>query len=385
MVNGSSYIHIALGVSIRTQTTTLSRRLTPQAKTTRRGLRRRLLKSRKRLIRYSLLTANVGLLVGVIIFVAQSPSAGQVGKQNALAIASGESAANPLDELSSADIAAHVANLTQLDEARSVATNADSVNAQLSISPADDKVIAKTQVVATATKSRRDIKDYTVQPGETITSIAEKFGITSNSLRWSNSLTGNAIDAGKVIVIPPINGLVYTVKSGDTPDSLAIKYNSSKQAIIEFNDAEVAGLVVGQRIMIPDGVQPVSRSAMVGSGFAWGGYAPIYGGNGYDYGYCTWWVAVRRAQIGRPVPSNLGNASTWKILAQRAGIAVGSVPQAGAVIWTPPRDYYGHVGFVESMNPDGSVNVSEMNVVGWGRVSYKTLTPEQAANYSYIY
>jgi surface antigen/LysM repeat protein len=343
-------------------------------------------KSRKRFIRYGLLTANVALLVGVIAFVAGSPSTGQVGKQNALAIANSEAAANPLDELSSADIAAHVAYLTDLDEARSVATNADSVNAQLSISPADDKVIAKTQVVATATKSHRDIKNYTVQPGETITSIAEKFGITSNSIRWSNGIWGNAIDAGKVITIPPINGLVYTVKSGDTPESLAIRYNSSKQAIIEFNDAEVTGLIVGQRIMIPDGVQPVTRTALVGaSGFAWGGYAAIYGGNGYDYGYCTWWAATRRAQIGRPVPSNLGNASTWKILSQRAGIAVGGVPQAGAVIWTPPRDYYGHVGFVESVNPDGSVNISEMNVVGWGRVSHKTLTPEQAAGYSYIY
>lgn len=342
-------------------------------------------RSRKKFIRYGLLSVNVGLLIGVVAFIASSPSTGQVGKQNALAIAQEEMVANPLDELSSADIAAHVAALTNLDEARSVATNADSVNAQLSISPADDKVIAKTQVVATSTKSHRDIKDYTVQSSETITSIAEKFGITSNSLRWSNSLTGNTIDAGKVIVIPPINGLVYTVKEGDTPDNLAVKYNSSKQAIIEFNDAEVAGLVVGQRIMIPDGVQPVSRRPAVGGGFAWGGYAAIYGGNGYDYGYCTWWAATRRAQVGRPIPSNLGNASTWKILAQRAGLGVGNVPQKHAVIWTPPRDYYGHVGFVEDVDAEGNVYVSEMNTVGWGRVSNKVLTPAQAAGYSYIY
>src|SRR5690606_38913337 len=153
-------------------------KLTPQAKNARRSFRRTMKKSRKRLIRYGLLTANVALLVGVIAFVASSPRTGQTGNQSALAIANSEIAANPLDELSSADIAAHVAYLTNLDEARSVSTNADSVNAQLSISPADDKVIAKTQVVATATKSHRDIKDYTVQPGESITSIAEKFGIT---------------------------------------------------------------------------------------------------------------------------------------------------------------------------------------------------------------
>lgn len=375
---------VSKGDSIRTQTTTLSRKLTPQAKTSR-ALKRTMKKSRKKLIRYGLLTVNIGLLAAVVMFVAGSSSTGQVGQQSALAVTSEETVANPLDELSSADIAAHVATMTNLDEARSVATNADSVNAQLSMAPADDKVIAKTQVVATATKSYRDIKDYTVLPGETITSIAEKFGVTSNSIRWSNSLSGNAIDAGKVIVIPPINGLVYTVKDGDTPDNLAVKFNSSKQAIIEFNDAEVRGLVVGQRVMIPDGVQPVARRPAVGGGFAWGGYAAIYGGNGYDYGYCTWWVAIRRSQVGKPIPSNLGNASTWKVLSQRAGIPVGNVPQKHAVIWTPPRDYYGHVGFVEDVDAEGNVHVSEMNVVGWGRVSNKVLTPAQAAAYSYIY
>jgi surface antigen len=51
----------------------------------------------------------------------------------------------------------------------------------------------------------------------------------------------------------------------------------------------------------------------------------------------------------------------------------------------PPDDYYGHVGFVEEVYADGSVKISEMNTVGWGRVSYKTLTAEQASAYKYIY
>ncbi len=328
------------------------------------------------------------MLVGVIVFIVNSTPTGQTSKQNALASTADASNSNPLDELSSADIAAHVANLARLDEAVSVKNNADSVNAQLSISPADEKIIAKTQVVSTATKSRRDIRDYTVQSGDTVASIAEKFGVTSDSLRWSNSLSGATIDVGKVIVIPPVNGLIYTVKSGDTPEALATRFNAAKQAIIEFNDAEVSGLVEGQRIMIPDGIQPVTRTTarMSGSGgFAWGGYAPIYGSNGYDYGYCTWYVAVKRAQIGRPVPSNLGNASTWLNLSSRSGLATGTTPAAGAVIWTPPRDFYGHVGYVESVDADGTVHISEMNVSGWGRVSSRTMTAEQAANFRYIY
>ena len=342
-------------------------------------------RSRKRMVRYGLFAANFALVAGVVTFMVKAPAAGSANKQAALAITNKEDVASPLDQLSSADIAAHVANLANLAEANSVSTNADTVNAQLSISPVDDKVIAKTQVADTAIKSRRDIKNYTAQAGDTISSIAEKFGVTSNSIRWSNSLYGNAVDEGEKLVIPPINGMVYTVKSGDTPESLANKYSSNKQAIIEFNDAEVGGLVEGEQIVIPDGVRPAPSRPSVGTGFAWGGYNPIYGVNGYDYGYCTWWVAVRRQQIGRPIPSNLGNASTWKLLAQRSGLSVGTTPQTGAVIWTPPRDYYGHVAFVEKVNEDGTVSISEMNVVGWNVVNYDTLSPSEAANYYYIY
>lgn len=180
--------------------------------------------------------------------------------------------------------------------------------------------------------------------------------------------------------------MVYTVKSGDTIDSIVSKYKANKDQLIADNDIEVLGLRVGSNILIRDGSitpTPVARSANV-SNFAWGGGA-VYGSNGYDYGYCTWYVANRRAAAGNPIPSNLGNASTWKALAIKAGFAVGNVPQAGAVIWTPPRDYYGHVGYVESVNPDGSVNVSEMNTRGWAVRSTRVVSAEDASRYSYIY
>ncbi|MCA9332798.1 LysM peptidoglycan-binding domain-containing protein [Candidatus Saccharibacteria bacterium] len=332
------------------------------------------------------------LLAIVIAFVVNNPKASRTSQQTSLVSAElSQSVTNPLDQLSSADIAVNVASATRLTEATAVKNQADSENALLSITPADDKVVARPQVVVTARKSNKDIKTYTTKEGDTISSIASDFGVSSDSIRWSNGLTGDTVTVGAEIVIPPsgVNGIVYTVKQGDTPDSLAEKYRTNKDLIIAYNDAEISGLVAGARIIIPDGQQPIQRSANTGiysgASFAWGGFSPIYGSNGYDYGYCTWYAAVKRAQSGHPLPSNLGNASSWKILAQRAGFGVGNSPAAGAVIWTPPRDYYGHVGYVESVDPDGTVHISEMNTVGWGRVSTKTLTPEQAAAYSYIY
>lgn len=347
--------------------------------------------ARKRTIRYGLLAANVVILLAVVAFVAHTAPAQSQDSQNA--VVSDKNVQNPLDQLSSADIAVHVARVTHLDEATSVANKADTVNAQLAIAPADNIVTTKPQVVASGLKSRKDIQQYTAKQGDSVGSIAAAFGVTSDTIRWSNNVTGDSVSNGQKLVISPINGIAYQVKAGDTVEALATKYNTNKDQIIAFNDIEIGGLPVGQYIVLPGGspqqVATTTRGSLAtiagAGGFAWGGYNAVYGSNGYDYGYCTWWAANRRAETGRPIPSNLGNAATWKVLAQRAGLGVGNTPQAGAVIWTPPRDYYGHVGYVESVNSDGSVNISEMNVVGWGSVDKKTLSASEAAGYSYIY
>ncbi len=297
-----------------------------------------------------------------------------------------EKEVDPLDKLSSADIAVSIAELARLEETTAVKNNADTVNSQLEIVPADSQVVAKPQIVSTESRSISDLSEYTVKEGDTVSSLAEEFGISSNSIKWSNDLSGDSLDAGDTLLIPPVNGIVYTVKSGDTAEKIADNYNSNEKAIIAFNDAEITGLKEGQKIVIPNGEvpAPVRRSVPSYSGFRFGTSA-VYGYNGYVYGYCTWYAANKRAQAGKPIPANLGNASTWKVLAQRAGLGVGNTPQAGAVIWTPPSDYYGHVGYVEEVYGDGSVRISEMNYAGWNVVSYRVLTAQQAAYYSYIY
>jgi surface antigen len=385
-------------LSISTTTTTLSqRRITRfngfwRPSTYRRWFKQLSKKSRRRTVRYGLLAANLVLLTIVAVFVTSGhqSSGGNLTTQGAVALSQSSTVVNPLDQLSSADIAVQIARSASLDEAQAVTNKADTVNAQQAVSSASQSIIAKPQVVSEGLKSRKDIQPYVAVAGDTVSGVAAKFGVTSDTIRWSNGLSSENIAAGSQLVISPVNGIIYTVKTGDTADSLASKYHSNKDLLIAINDAEIGGLPVGQEIIIPGGSPATARVSSLANtassgGFAWGGYSAIYGSNGYDYGYCTWWAATRRAQIGRPIPANLGNASTWKVLAQRAGFAVGNKPAAGAVIWTPPRDYYGHVGFVESVNADGSANISEMNVVGWSRVDYKTLSASEAASFSYIY
>lgn len=92
-------------------------------------------------------------------------------------------------------------------------------------------------------------------------------------------------------------------------------------------------------------------------------------GNDYVWGNCTWYVANRRA-----VPPTLGNARDWYYNAQQHGMLVGDTPKIGAVAWKIPGYTLGHVAVVESINPDGSFTISEMNAKGLGVIDYALIT-----------
>jgi surface antigen/LysM repeat protein len=326
---------------------------------------------RRRVVRYGLLGFNAVLLFGVLAFVLIGQrSSGATPSEKALLNSStvtNNSVANPLDQVSSADIAVNVARMSALPEATAVANQADSMNTELTIAPVTASIVSKPQVVATVLKSKKDIKTYVAVAGDSVATIAAKFNVTSDSVRWSNSLSGNVVTVGQTLSIPPegVSGIVYTVKAGDTPESLAAKYKANKDEIIAYNDAEINGLKVGERIIIANGIIATAAAprASSGGGLAWG-TSPIYGNNAYAYGYCTWYVAGRIA-----VPSNWGNANTWDNGASASGWTVSSVPRAGAIGQTD-RGAEGHVAVVEAVSADGTmIKYSDMNgLAGWGRV-----------------
>ncbi len=218
---------------------------------------------RKRILRISLATANVLLLVGVIGFVALGS---RDTNQSAAAVAAlvsedQQTASNPVDRVTTYDVAANVAEAVKLDEVNAVNNQAQSARVAVAMSTIDTTIAPKPQVVNTALKSWRDIQDYTVVGGDTVTGVAQKFGVSSDSIRWSNGISGNNLTPGKVLAIPPIDGIVVTIKSGDTPQSLATKYHASAAQITQANDAEAGGLVVGRRAIIPSGQIIPTRSS----------------------------------------------------------------------------------------------------------------------------
>jgi surface antigen len=344
---------------------------------------------RRRTLRIGFIVSNALLLAVVSFFVFHA----RTSSANAILTKSDDKSAavNPLDQVSSADIAVTVSRMSGLAESTAIKNQSESDDVQVAAAPVTNDMVSKPQVSASTFASNKDIKQYVVVAGDTVTSIAAKFNVTSQSVRWSNGLNSDTVGAGTTLYIPPagLSGIVYVVKAGDTIDSLAAKYQADKSQLIAANDAEINGIQVGERIIIPGGQQPAApvvraaTSSYSGGGFAWGGSA-VYGYNGYDYGYCTWWVANRRAAVGMPVPANLGNASTWPYYARSAGMRVDNTPSQYAAAVTSTRGE-GHVVFVESVNADGSINISEMNHLGWNVTDYATIPASTAASYIYIH
>ncbi len=334
-----------------------------------RRLRKRFLRTahiRRRAVRYSLLALNLAILTVAIIAISHGNSGGQALASSAVSqeIAPSNAPTNPLDQLSSADIAQSVASLTNLPEATAVRNQAQTVSAELAVTPAQDSVITKPQVVTTALKSREDIQNYATQTGDTVSSVAAKFNVTSNSIKWSNNLTSDSLHAGTSLVIPPINGIVYTVKAGDTPSTLATKYSVGSDQIIAFNDAEIGGIQPGEQILIPNGQPPAAPVYSFFATYSSGGGAS----NGYDFGFCTWYVATQVS-----VPTNWGNASSWSYYAALSGWTVSSTPVVGAIAQTPyAAGGLGHVAVVDAVSPDGTqIQYRDMNgLAGWDRVGY---------------
>lgn len=255
----------------------------------------------------------------------------------------------------------------------------------------------------TNVEASRGVIEHTFEEGESLESLAIKYGISADQIRWSNGLKNNDVAVGTKLFIPSTSGIVYTVKSGDTLESIASKYGSKTSEIVALNDLEVSGISEGMRIIIKDGSLPeTERPEYVAPAparpAASRSYTYTYLGNtserqnieviGYFYGLggpygagqCTQWAWSKRPDL----PSNLGNANSWARNAAAAGFVVNQTPAAGAVFQTG-SGWYGHVGYVEAVNSDGSIVISEMNYGIPYRAIRSTVPASAVGNFNYIH
>lgn len=113
---------------------------------------------------------------------------------------------------------------------------------------------------------------YTVQKGDSLYVIANKYGITVDELKAANNLSSNLLNVGQILKIPtkeeitPSEYEVYIVKSGDSLWSIATDYGVSVDEIIELNNLGTTLLQIGQQILIPKKVETIKNVYIVKAG-----------------------------------------------------------------------------------------------------------------------
>lgn len=109
-----------------------------------------------------------------------------------------------------------------------------------------------------------EIISHVVAEGETVSSIAERYGLKPTTIFWENNLTDQSkIKPGQELSILPVDGVRHKVARGETIYSIGKKYGldgSQVQMIVdypfnEFLNDETFELVVGQYLMVPEGVK----------------------------------------------------------------------------------------------------------------------------------
>lgn len=124
------------------------------------------------------------------------------------------------------------------------------------------------------------ISIYVVREGDTLSQIAELFGVSTNTVVWANDLRrGNVIRPGETLVILPVSGIRHTVVKGDTLKTIVNKYKGDMVEVLEFNGlTENSALAVGDIVTVPYGQAPQTVSAVSASSVATGSGGPSLSG-----------------------------------------------------------------------------------------------------------
>ena len=114
-------------------------------------------------------------------------------------------------------------------------------------------------------QNQKEVIDYTVQPGDTVKSIADSYKISTNTIFWANNMTSSsAIKVGQDLAILPVDGVLHVVKSGDTIFGIAQTYKSQTEDIIFYNDlANQDDIYIGDILIVPGGVMPKKAGPII--------------------------------------------------------------------------------------------------------------------------
>jgi len=113
---------------------------------------------------------------------------------------------------------------------------------------------------------------YVVREGDSLSEIAQMFGVSINTILWANNIkNAGLIKPGDTLLILPVSGLRHTVKKGETIASIAKEYHANAGDIALYNGLDDGKkLKYGATIILPGGEMPVrvtryARSIRIGA------------------------------------------------------------------------------------------------------------------------
>jgi len=131
------------------------------------------------------------------------------------------------------------------------------------------------------TVSTGQISKYVVRKGDTLSGIAQMFGVSTNTIVWANDVSVKSLKEGQVLAILPVSGTIHTISKGDTLSSIAKKYKADSEEIIKFNNLEEGVILsLGDTLVIPDGEGSIRVS---GTSKTTSSSNPYRGGSGPSY------------------------------------------------------------------------------------------------------
>lgn len=303
-------------------------------------------------------------------------------------------------------------------------------------------------VTAASSTIVANAQEVEIQPGETLSILAERHSTTVEELKEINNLEdGDLIIAHENLLVERVDDgdnveknkteETYVVQPGDTLGSIADKYDVDYKDIMRWNNLETDFILTGEELTIylvePEVIEEtevveepiveevsydysnetnnnIAQAAEIDYNTYDDTYnsnetyventnnnqtqrasSPSYDGsyNPYPAGECVTHAFDRRAQLGKGVSGSWGNASNWASVASSQGYEVNNSPSQGAIIQTGAYQngsgWAGHVGVVESVNNDGSVTISESNWNGNRFETFRTIPASQVSSYNYIH
>ena len=187
--------------------------------------------------------------------------------------------------------------------------------------------------------ARREIVEYVVAKGDTLSDIALAFNISEDTVRWVNDIEGSDLEPGQKLTILPVNGALHLVRPQDTLSEIALWYKADIKDIMVFNEiTSESQIFAGDLLIIPDGIKPSSlpspRSQPAkGTNFAYPVGSPVKITQGLHY--------YNAIDFGASCGSSVYASESGKV--QRVGYdAVGGnyirILHSGGIV-----TYYGHL------------------------------------------